>query len=171
MTIRHAGKCLVDPEFQNESAFDYYNLCEAHRHCITTYGVYMNSLWQYAADADGIEVLSAFFHSYEEKLACKNELEKNGKLRAVESDEFNLEIMSIDAGKGNALFALADMLNVDIGDTVSIGDSDNDSSIMVAAGLGLAVSNASDSLKAVADEIICSNEEHVVPYVLSHYIR
>jgi hydroxymethylpyrimidine pyrophosphatase-like HAD family hydrolase len=131
----------------------------------------MNSLWQYAADADGIEVLSAFFHSYEEKLACKNELEKNGKLRAVESDEFNLEIMSIDAGKGNALFALADMLKVDIGDTVSIGDSDNDSSITMAAGLGLAVSNASDSLKAVADEIICSNEEHVVPYVLSHYIR
>lgn len=38
-----------------------------------------------------------------------------------------------------------------------------------AAGLGLAVSNSCESLKKAADEIICSNEEHVIDYVLNHY--
>ena len=67
------------------------------------------------------------------------------------------------------MHSLADMLGVAHGDTISIGDSDNDASIVEAAGLGLAVSNACDSLKAVADEEICSNEEHAIAYVLTHY--
>ena len=87
----------------------------------------------------------------------------------VEASEYNIEIMNIEAGKGNALYALCDLLGVDYEDTISMGDSDNDSSVTKAAGLGLAMANAVDSLKAIADEIICSNEEHGVEYVLNHY--
>ena len=46
----------------------------------------------------------------------------------------------------------------------------NDNSIIETAGLGLAVSNACESLKAAADEIICSNEEHALAYVAAHYL-
>ena len=69
------------------------------------------------------------------------------------------------------MHTLADMLGVDIADTISIGDSDNDESMILAAGLGLAVSNAWDSLKAVANGVICSNDEHAVAYVLAHYLQ
>ena len=64
---------------------------------------------------------------------------------------------------------LADLLGIDYSDTISAGDSNNDLTITQAAGLGLAVSNACDSLKEVADEIICSNDEHIVSYILNHY--
>lgn len=169
LTIRHDGKCIVDSAFQNEETFAHCNVIEAHRDCVENYAVCSDEFRQYAYGADNVEVFSAFFHSYADKLACREKLEKSGKLRVVEASEYNLEIMNIEAGKGNALYALADMLGVDRGATISLGDSDNDNSITQAAGLGLAVSNACDSLKAVADKIICSNEEHVVSYVLNHY--
>ena len=169
ITIRHNGNCIVDAAFQNEQAFDYYNVIEAHRDCVLNYAIQSDTFLEYAYAADQVEVFSAFFHSYEDKLACKKQLEKSGKLRVVEASEYNIEIVNIHAGKGNALYSLADMLGISYADTISIGDSDNDSSITQAAGLGLAVSNACESLKAVADKIICSNEEHAIAYVLSHF--
>jgi hydroxymethylpyrimidine pyrophosphatase-like HAD family hydrolase len=39
------------------------------------------------------------------------------------------------------------------------------------AGLGLAMSNSMEELKAIADEIICSNEEHAAKYILENYIK
>lgn len=169
ITIRHNGNCIVDAAFQNEQAFEFYNVIEAHQDCVLNYALQLDNFMEYAYAADEVEVFSAFFHSYEDKVACKKRLEKSGKLRIVEASEYNIEIVNIDAGKGNALHSLADMLGVDYADTISIGDSDNDNSSLQAAGLGLAVENSCESLKAVADEIICSNEEHAVAYVVSHY--
>ena len=94
---------------------------------------------------------------------------ENERLRVVGADEYNLEICSASAGKGNALASLAKELGVKIESTIAMGDSDNDCSIVEAAGLGLAVSNANDALKSVADEIICSNEEHSLEFVLGKY--
>lgn len=169
ITIRYNGQNCVDSRYQTEKDFVYYNVIEAHQDCVLHYGTLADHFTEVAYGVDDAEVFSAFFHSYEEKLACRKALEALGGLRVVEACESNLEIMNIDAGKGNALYALCDLLGVAYEETISIGDSDNDSSVTQAAGLGLAVCNACDSLKAVADEIICSNEEHAVAYVLNHY--
>ena len=69
----------------------------------------------------------------------------------------------------SALHALCDMVGVSYLDTISVGDSDNDISITESAGLGIAVSNANELLKEVADEVICSNDEHIAAYLLAHY--
>ena len=169
LTIRHNGQCIVDAAFQNDAAFDYYNVIEAHQDCVLNYAVLLDDFLSYAYEADNVEVFSVFFRNYEDKLTCKEQLEKNKDLRVVEASEYNLEIVSSTAGKGNALYSLADLLGIDRATTMSLGDSDNDSSITQAAGLGLAVADACNELKAVADEIICSNEEHAVAYVLAHY--
>jgi hydroxymethylpyrimidine pyrophosphatase-like HAD family hydrolase len=61
------------------------------------------------------------------------------------------------------------MLGVSISDTIAMGDSRNDTSIVETAGLGLAVSNATEYLKSIADAVICSNDEHVAEYILASY--
>ena len=77
-----------------------------------------------------------------------------------------------NAANVNALLRLADMTGVDHAQTLAVGDSKNDSDMLAAAGLGLAVSNAWEELKAVADVVIpCSNDEHVAPYLLEHYFK
>lgn len=169
VTVRHNGQSIVDASCQSAQDFAYYNVIEAHQHCVRNYSVHVDNFAEHVYNADNVEVFSAFFHSYEEKLECRARLEKIEKLRIVEASEYNLEIMNVDAGKGNALYALADLLGIDRKATISLGDSDNDTSIIKAAGLGLAVSNSCDILKAAADRIICSNEEHAIAYVVSNY--
>lgn len=169
ITFRRNGECFVDAAFQTDDFFEYYNLCEAHRAVVRNYANYLEDFGENICSEDGIEVIQAFFHSYEGKKACQKILCENKNLRIAEPFPTSLEIFSCTAGKGNALRSLADLLCVDCADTISIGDSDNDSSIIEASGFGLAVANATDNLKSLADEVICSNEEHAVAYVLSHY--
>ncbi len=169
LTIRHGGNCYVDARYQTQKDFDYYNVIVPHQDCVINYATHSNDFVNLSYGLDNAEVVSAFFHDYDEKLACRKLLEADGRLRVVEASEYNLEIMNIEAGKGNALYALCDLLGVAYEDTISMGDSDNDSSVTQAAGLGLAVENACDALKAIADELICSNEDHAVAYVLNHY--
>lgn len=170
ISIRHNGKLYVDGALDQEAVFDHYNVCEAHRVVVRGFAVLKDNFSEFAQKADNVEVVSVFFRTLEDKAACREALERLGTLRVAEADTFNLEIMNVHAGKGNALHSLADFLGIDRADTISLGDSDNDASITQAAGLGLAVSNACDSLKAVADGVICSNDEHTVVYVLEHYL-
>ena len=169
INIRHNGQLIIDSVMRDKEYYDYHNVIEAHIDCINNYSTRVGSFADYVHSAEDIEVFTAFFHKYSDKMYCKKRLEEIPELRVVEASEYNIEIFNVHAGKGNALYALADMLNVARNETISIGDSDNDSAITQAAGLGLAVSNACDRLKALADQIICSNEEHAVSYVLSHY--
>lgn len=169
INFRHNGYLIADSELKNQQYYNHLNVVDAHVDCIIKHSKRVDDFTKYAYNADNIEVFTVFFHNYADKMYCKKQLEQNTNLGVVEGFEYNLEIMNINAGKGNALCALAKELSINQTETISIGDSGNDISIIKAAGLGLAVSNATESLKAAADNIICSNEEHVVEYVLNNY--
>ena len=119
----------------------------------------------------GIESLSVFFKNQEEQKECFDIISSNPKLYAVEGFFCNMEIFCKDAGKGSALKILAENLGIEMEDVISIGDSDNDKQMTLMAGLGLACENACDSLKKVADKIICTNDEHVIRYVQKNYFN
>ena len=167
--FRSNGRCFVDSKSQTDEDHAYCNVCHDHSVIVKNFATYLDDLRSAVCSAENIEVFSIFFHNYDDKQICKNYLSLHKELRFTEVTEHNLEIFNIDAGKGNALYKLADMVGVPYSETISIGDSDNDRTVTQAAGLGLAVSNACESLKKIADEIICSNEEHVVEYVLKKY--
>ena len=169
ITLRYDGRCYVDASFANTEAYDYYNVCQAHRVVVRDFAIGREDFSAFCEKADQAEVISVFFRDYGEMLAAKKEVEALGGLRVVSVSEYNLEIMNADAGKGNALLWLAKEIGIHREDTVSVGDSDNDSSIIVAAGLGLAVSNAWQSLKDIADDVICSNDEHAIQEILRKY--
>ncbi len=169
ITYRLNGECFVDERFQDEASWNYYNVCQAHRTVVRDFAVYLADFDKKSYAADNVEVFAAFFHDYSEKLACIRELEKEPLLRVVELDENNIEVVSASAGKGNALIALSELLGIDISETMSLGDSGNDISITQTAGLGLAMANAAESLKNLADGIICTNDEHAIAYVIEHY--
>ncbi|AJH00143.1 HAD family hydrolase [Clostridium beijerinckii] len=54
---------------------------------------------------------------------------------------------------------------------IAFGDGHNDASMVKYAGIGVAMANAVDDLKAIADEITLSNEEDGIAYTLSKYIK
>lgn len=68
-------------------------------------------------------------------------------------------IMSKAATKWNAVKALADHFSISTGDVVAFGDDYNDIEMIRLCGTGVAVVNALDEAKAVADFICGSNDD------------
>ena len=50
--------------------------------------------------------------------------------------------------------------------TVAVGDYSNDVSMLLAAGVGVAVANATPDAKAAADVVTVSNEDHAIARVI-----
>ena len=76
---------------------------------------------------------------------------------AVFSKPHYLEIVRRGVDKGAALVALAARLGIPVERTMAIGDSANDAGMVRAAGVGVAVANAREELKAVADVVLDSS--------------
>lgn len=84
----------------------------------------------------------------------------------VRSERILYEILPKDTHKGTVIEKMCELFGLDIKKTIGIGDYDNDIGMLKTAGLGIAVANASDSAKAVADMITVSNEEHAIAQVI-----
>ncbi len=83
-----------------------------------------------------------------------------------------LEFTNEDGNKGDALNYICKLLNIDIADTVSIGDNYNDIELIKAAGVGVATYNAIEDLKAIADYItIKDNNKGAVAEVIEKYFE
>lgn len=80
-----------------------------------------------------------------------------------------LEINPSGTSKGNALAFCADLLGFHLHKTIAFGDSLNDISMLTAAGTGVAVGNAWNEVKAVADAVCMSNEDDGVAQYLVHH--
>ncbi|HEY32854.1 MAG TPA: HAD family phosphatase [Dehalococcoidia bacterium] len=81
-----------------------------------------------------------------------------------------VNIISLKVSKGKALEELAAFLGIPLSQVVAIGDGTNDISLLTAAGLGIAVANAPDELKAVADHIVPDVEHSGVATAVERYV-
>lgn len=82
----------------------------------------------------------------------------------------NFEISKAGITKREGLEFLANYLGTDLEHTMAMGDSENDYSMINAAGIGVAMGNASDDIKAIADYITTSNNEDGVGDAVRKYI-
>lgn len=98
-------------------------------------------------------------------------LESTPAIETVCGGFSNLEFSKAGVNKGEGLLHLAELLSIPVDQTMAIGDSGNDYAILKAAGIGVAMSNASDDIKEIADYISTSNEEDGVATAIAHYIR
>lgn len=72
---------------------------------------------------------------------------------------WNIEINSAGATKGQALKALCRALDIDLRDVLAFGDGTNDLDMILTAGIGVAMGNAVEEVKAASDWVAPSNEE------------
>jgi len=94
-------------------------------------------------------------------------IENNAKL--FFSNKILLECVNKNTDKGTALLELCKLLNIDVCDSLSAGDQENDISMIKAAGTGIAVKNAIDTVKAAADIITEYDHNHdgIAKYLIS----
>ena len=111
---------------------------------------------------EGLQKLQAFFRPEDEELrqATIREIPRRfPALQATTSVKNNIEINSVNAGKGKALLALCDALGLPREASVAFGDGSNDTEMLLSAGLGVAMANASEAVKVAADTVTESNED------------
>lgn len=82
----------------------------------------------------------------------------------------NLEFTRADANKGVGLRKLAEILGVNPDATMAIGDTENDLAIIEAAGIGVAMGNATDAVKARADYVTTTNTKDGVAAAIERFI-
>ncbi len=86
------------------------------------------------------------------------------------ANEILVEVVNKDASKGNALrYVAEEMYGLTRDEVIAIGDAENDISMIEYAGLGVAMGNAMDELKAVADLVTITNDESGVAKIIREY--
>ena len=139
----------------------------------------MNPLTELHRRLEGIPYVEATYKEVADRMAkvlLITEAERLGELKQallshplaeqfdfIQSTSEYYEILPKGAGKGALMLRMADMFGISHEKTVAVGDNVNDVSMIEAAGLGVAVANATDEAKAVADLVLDStNEQHAI---------
>ncbi|MDP4150439.1 MAG: Cof-type HAD-IIB family hydrolase [Bacteroidota bacterium] len=93
------------------------------------------------------------------------------RLNIYPSKPTYLEVMEPAASKANAVRMLIARMNIPREQTIAIGDNFNDREMIEFAGMGVAMGNAPDEIKAVADYVTDSNNNDGVRKALEKLIR
>ncbi|MDR3269115.1 MAG: Cof-type HAD-IIB family hydrolase [Tannerella sp.] len=93
-----------------------------------------------------------------------------GSLDVFRSESYFLEIVPQDIDKANTLSWLMETLGIEAQDVIAIGDGVCDVSMIQLAGLGVAMGNAQESVKACADDVTGSNDEDGVATAVEKHI-
>lgn len=91
-------------------------------------------------------------------------------IKTTSSTWNNLEMNIATAHKGNALKRFAEHLGYTLENCMALGDGTNDLSMIEAAGLGVAMSNAHPLVLAAADHVTTSNDEDGVAKAIRDFV-
>ena len=94
-----------------------------------------------------------------------------GEVNVTTSGVPFVELTPPGADKGSAVARFAATIGVDAGDVLAFGDNQNDLSLLEWAGHGVAMGNALDIVKEVADEVTGTNLEFGVADVIRRVIE
>jgi Cof subfamily protein (haloacid dehalogenase superfamily) len=94
----------------------------------------------------------------------------NAALHLYRSKDTYLEIAPLQISKATALHQLLEKeLGIEMKDVIAFGDNHNDVEMLKAVGCGVAVGNAKEEVKSIADEITLPGKEDGVAATLEKY--
>ena len=107
--------------------------------------------------------------SFDKELTKKYSEIYKGQFLFNSGADFLLEVINPKFSKGNSVRFLANYYGVPLDQVIAVGDSTNDIELLSGEWRGVAVGDAKDELKAVADEITVPFEEQPVKVLLEKY--
>lgn len=117
-----------------------------------------------------IEKVNVIFRDMEERKKAYEHWSNDENVIATCSMDNNIELNSKTATKGRALIAFAKTLGISPEQIMVCGDSNNDLEMIQMAGLGVAMGNAIEEVKKIANFITKTNEEDGVAYAVEHFV-
>lgn len=90
-------------------------------------------------------------------------------LKCIRNDDSFYEIIPEGTSKGTAITYIAEYFNIPKDDCYAFGDAPNDLPMFEAAGHGIALGNAYDCVKNVAEYVTTDIDAHGIRNALEHY--
>lgn len=105
-----------------------------------------------------------------ERQAIWQELASSNALEVTNSTPKNVEINPKNVSKKSALETICTLENITMNEVLTMGDSLNDLAMIQAAGVGIAMGNAQENVKAAADWVTTDHNEDGVAHALDHWL-
>lgn len=160
----YEDKCIVEEE--NEFNKIFSQIVKVPLTCVN------KKLFDYVAD-NNINARKILFLAAEKSIRniISDLIAKFGdKINVNQSSKALLECVNINASKGNAVKWIAQRYGIKQEEICAIGDSENDNSMIAYAGLGVAMGNAMQITKDVADIVCDTNNNNGVAKVIKEIL-
>jgi len=123
----------------------------------------------FAQLTEGVNKIINFAPDQQSWERTRNRLLELPRLEVSTSWPLDFELMPKEWGKGTAVAELAAQLGLTADQVMTIGDYDNDESMIRWAGMGVAMANATDCIKNAAQFITLSNAEDGVAHAIEQF--
>jgi 5-amino-6-(5-phospho-D-ribitylamino)uracil phosphatase len=137
-----------------------------------TTGVFNKENWSAAPQAS--EALWLKFGYYTEDAEQLERIRESigsvGVFEMTNSHPCNIELNPVGVSKASGLRKVCQLLGLSMDEVVAMGDSLNDAAMLKEAGLGIAMGNAQDEVKQLADAVTGTNEESGVAQAIRKYM-
>lgn len=152
------GEGISEDRFYNH--LDDYKITKEIQKLVKRTRRVVPSIIEYVEQKEGmVDKVNMFFSDLGERRQMWDLLKQRPDVLVTSSLYNNLEINGLGASKGEALLRLASILGLSQEETMACGDGDNDYSMIRLAGIGVAMGNGDERIKAIADYITGSNDE------------
>lgn len=121
------------------------------------------------AEPDRIMKLNLFFHDGEEYDRMGKKLDEIG-VNHPAAIPYHHEVSPAGVSKATGLNVLCEHLGISLEQIIACGDEGNDREMILAAGLGVAMGNAAEGTKAIADVIVADCDHDGVAEVIETYL-
>ncbi len=129
----------------------------------------MNGLIRNAVN--GVENIWFIAHDWKERDKLSKQIRSQWKVRTVLTGKADVEVGALLADKGFALNALAERMHIHREQILAIGDNGNDLGMLQTAGIAVAMGNAEEVVKQMADIVTDSNEEDGAAKIMEQLTR
>ena len=148
---------------------DYYN-CDCFHRLFEDCATWVEDPYEmFRQNPDCVRKVNLYFHDPEEHREAGKRFSAL-PMNYPSGIPYNYEICPPGISKGTGLQQLANLLGLSIRQCIACGDGGNDEAMVRAAGLGVAVDNAVESLKEAADVVVAACEEGGVAEAIETYL-
>lgn len=162
------GMGISESRFYNY--LDEYNIPEEIQKLVRVTRTVVPNIEDHIRSLDvPVEKINIYCSSLDDRETIRQILSARPDIIISSSLENNLEINALGATKGEGLSRLANHLGLKIEETMACGDGENDRTIIRTAGIGVAMGNAEEELKRMADYVTASNEDDGVAKAIQRF--
>lgn len=91
-------------------------------------------------------------------------------IQITTSGHANVEIIPVGCNKASGVAAMAALHGIDLSQVMTVGDYENDVPMLTAAGLGVAMGNASPAIQALAGHVTATNNQDGLALAIERFV-